>query len=468
VPWNQNETATEPDKVRRYDVSGTITALRMFIDAATLQDLEIVPMPTARGTTLWSLVNRTRTHVGSKALRERLLNPPHTTDEILVLQRAHQVLAADASAYRHTLDQAAADEVERYLNVNWQLPRDMPPLIRLRRWYRQYLQEVESGRMVVTSLLESAANLRSRLTQTDAAMLQELGNEISTLMETAAIQELRSLFSQRTSAPILRFDQLARESAKPGLTDLLQCVGRLEALWSVGVATAEHGWTYPRPSSRLRAVGLFHPFLGSNAVSNDLYLDDQVRVCFVTGPNMAGKSTFLKATAVAVLLAHTGSGVPATSMEFVPVGTVFSSVQIVDNLSGGESFYLAEVRRIGALAAALADHGSAVAVVDEPFRGTNVHDAAEATLAVITRLAAHPAALVFVASHVGEVVPSILADPRIALFYFAADDYRLREGVSEQRLGMTLLRQEGVLDRLERSAKYHNVPRTGPETDYPR
>jgi DNA mismatch repair protein MutS len=147
-------------------------------------------------------------------------------------------------------------------------------------------------------------------------------------------------------------------------------------------------------------------------------------------------------------------------MEFVPVGTLFSSVQIADNLDAGESFYLAEVRRIGALAAALDDHGSAVAIIDEPFRGTNVHDAAEATLAVITRLAAHPAALVFVASHVVEVVPSILGDPRFSFMHFAADmtddrptfDYRVRDGVSDQRLGMTLLRQEGVLDRLERSA----------------
>jgi hypothetical protein len=405
-------------------------------------------------------------------LSHTLLSPPHTPDEILALQRAHQVLAADANAYRHTLDQADADEVERYLNTNWQLPRDMPSLSVLRRWYRHYLQEVERGRMLVTSLLESAADLRGRLDQTDVAILQDLGHEISSLMEGAAIQELRNFALQRTSAPIVRFDQLARESAKPSLTRLLQSLGKLEALWSVGVATSEHGWIYPRPSSRLRAVGLFHPFLGQNAVSNDLYLDEQVRVCFVTGPNMAGKSTFLKATAVAVFLAHIGSGVPATSMEFVPVGTVFSSVQIVDNLSAGESFYLAEVRRIGALAAALADHGSAVAVVDEPFRGTNVHDAAEATLAVITRLAAHPAALVLVASHVGEVVPTILADPRIALFYFAADvtgdqprfDYRLREGVSEQRLGMTLLRHEGVLDRLERSAKSQKVPRTAPGT----
>ena len=322
----------------------------------------------------------------------------------------------------------------------------------------------------MSALLESAADLRGRLAQTQAhadgsaVILKQLGEEIDTLMRTAAMQSLRDALSlsqgSSSSGSLVQFDQLARDTAKPDITRLLQCLGTLEALWSIGVATAEHGWTYPRPSSRLHASGLYHPFLNRNAaVTNDLHLDDQVRVCFVTGPNMAGKSTFLKATAVAVFLAHLGSGVAAASMEFAPVGAVFSSVQIIDNLTAGESFYLAEVRRIGALAATLAEHGSAVAVIDEPFRGTNVHDAAEATLAVITRLAAHPAVLVFVASHVGEVVPHIRDDRRIAFCHFAADvsgnqprfDYRLREGVSHQRLGMTLLRQEGILDRLEGS-----------------
>jgi DNA mismatch repair protein MutS len=439
----------------------------MFVDTATLQDLEIVPMPTVRGVTLWSLINRTRTRVGKEALRQRILNPATTGDEILALQRAHQVLAAEASAYRQTFDLARPDEVEAYLNSNWQLPSTMPPLIRLREWYRRYLQDAERGREVLASFLTSADDLRARLTLAECSILRELGYEIGSLMEAAVTQELRGLVSQRPSKSIIfRFDQLARDDAKSTLTHLLRCVGRLEALWSLGVATSEHGWSYPRPSSRLRAVGLFHPFLGSHAVSNDIELNERVRVCFITGPNMAGKSTFLKATATAMLLAHSGSGVPATSMEFRPVGTVFSSLQIVDNLAAGESFYLAEVRRIGALASALTEHGSAVAIVDEPFRGTNVHDAAEAALAVITRLAAHPAALVLVASHVGEVVPAILGDPRIALFYFAADitgdsprfDYRLREGVSEQRLGMTLLRQEGVLDLLESSANSNRGP----------
>jgi DNA mismatch repair ATPase MutS len=432
----------------------------MFVDSATLQDLEVVPTPAVPGPTLWGLINRTRTRVGAEALRKRLLNPSHVADDILERQRAHQAIGIASNLYRRALDAAAADEVERYLSLTWQLPRAMPSMARVRTWYRQYIQEVERGRLSVASLLQSAIDLGGRLATADALLLRELGGSIAGLVQEAGLQDLRRLGSQGNTASSLQFDQLARGGVKATLSRLLQRVGEVEALWSVGAATSEHGWTYPQLSAQLRVTGLFHPFLGRAAVPNDLHLDPQVRVCFVTGPNMAGKSTFLKATALALLLAHVGSGVPAASMAFAPVGTLFSSVQIADSLIAGESFYLAEVRRIGALAAALEDHGSAVAVVDEPFRGTNVHDAAEATLAVISRLAAHPAALVFVASHVGEVVPAILGDPRIAFLKFAADisrnrpsfDYCLREGVSDQRLGMTLLRQEGVLDRLEWAA----------------
>ena len=430
----------------------------MFVDSATLQDLEVVPARAGRGASLWALIDRTRTRAGSQALRARLVNPPHTADEITALQRAHQALAAKAVSYRHALDRAVLDDVDRYLDSKWQLPRHMPRIVRFRGWYRAYREDAERGRAAVASMLAAAAGLHQDLGRTDAALLQELAAEIRSLMEEPDTQELWRLSSPAT--PLFDFDQRARELVRPSLTRLLDCLGRVEALWSVGVATAEHGWTYPQFSSRLRVSGLFHPFLGRDSVANDIALDRQVRVCFVTGPNMAGKSTFLKAIAIATLLAHAGSGVPATAMEFAPVGTVFSSVQIADDLAGGESFYLSEVRRIGALAAALADHGSAVAVLDEPFRGTNVQDAAEATLAVIQRLAAHPAALVLVASHLADVVPAIRDDPRIAFLCFGADlsgdqprfDYRLHAGVSAQRLGMTLLRQEGVLERLERLA----------------
>lgn len=437
----------------------------MFLDAATLQDLDVLPMPNRRGTTLWSMVDRTRTRAGARALRQRLrIVPSSTADEILALQRAHRALAIEDS-YRTVLDQADLDGVERYLAATWQLPGDMPGLARFKTWYRHYLKDIDQGRTSVAGLLAAAGDLRGRLVVAETPVLRQVGERLTALLEAPSMREVASRVTRPSVAPLRAFDQVARGDARLILEDVVQCIATVEALWSMGRATIEHGWSYPQPSTRLRVIGLVHPLLGAQAVPNDLRLNDRVRVCFVTGPNMAGKSTFLKAVAIAILLAHSGCGVPATSMEFPIVATLFSSVNVEDDIGAGESFYLAEIRRIAALAEALCDHGAAVAVIDEPFRGTNVHDAAEATLAVITRLAGHPSAIVFVASHVGEIVPAIVDNPGVALFNFAADvtadrprfDYRLRDGVCTQRLGMTLLRQEGVLDRLDRSVKPRDV-----------
>jgi DNA mismatch repair protein MutS len=444
----------------------------MPLDPATLHDLDVLSTSTPRGPTLVSLVDRTRSRAGREALRLRLVVPSDSAEGILALQRAHQSLAADAAGYRAIFDRIDSDGAERYLSSNWQLPSARPALTRFveglwrPRWFRDYLREIGSGQFRIVSLLRAAGDLSSNLSATNAAILKELGASLAVLLASREPQVLLDLGARKSTSGQLAFDQLARDAAKPLLLEIIRHLGTVEAMWSFGVATVEHGWSYPRPAAQLRAVGLFHPFLGRGAVANDLHLDHQTRVCFVTGPNMAGKSTFLKAIGIAVLLAHAGCGVPAASMEFPIVRTIFSSVQIVDNLSAGESFYLAEVRRIRSLAVALRDHRSAVAVLDEPFRGTNVHDAAEATLAVISRLVSHPAALVFVASHLAEIVPSIVDDPRVCLLHFSADisaeqpvfDYKLRRGLSTQRLGMTLLKQEGVLELLEPSSGNSDAP----------
>jgi DNA mismatch repair ATPase MutS len=143
-------------------------------------------------------------------------------------------------------------------------------------------------------------------------------------------------------------------------------------------------------------------------------------------------------------------------MEFVPLGALFASVQNHDDMAAGESFYLAEVRRIKAPAAVLRAQEGAFAVIDEPFRGTNVHDAAEATMAIIDRVAKRSGALIFIASHLGELTATLAGDGSVRLLHFAAQvgdgpprfDYRLRDGASLQRLGMKLLEQEGVLELL--------------------
>lgn len=435
----------------------------MAPDPATLHDLDVLSTSTPRGPTLVDLVDHTRSRAGREALRRRLVQPGTSAESILALQRAHQALAADAAAYRAMCDRADCDSAERYLNSNWQLPSARSALTRVAagalrpRWFREHHREISAGQFHVISLLRAAGDLSRMLSDGRGEILDVLGRQLAALLATPEAQALLDLGTREASSVRMRFDDLARGAAKSLLLDTIRHVGTLEAMWSFGAAAAEHGWSYPRPAAQLRLAGLVHPFLGPGAVGYDLDLDGGTRVCFVTGPNMAGKSTFLKAVGLAVLLAHAGCGVPAGSMEFPVVSTIFSSVQIVDNLSAGESFYLAEVRRIKSLATALREHRSAIAVLDEPFRGTNVHDAAEATLAVISRLVSHPGALVFVASHLAEIAPSIADDPRVCLVHFSADisaeapvfDYKLRHGLSAQRLGMTLLAQEGVLALLD-------------------
>jgi DNA mismatch repair protein MutS len=444
----------------------------MVIDADTLRDLDVISTSVPRGKTLLDLIDRTRTRSGREHLRRRLTMWTPSSSAIMALQGAHQQLAVDSATYRMILDRADPDGVERYVNSNWQHPDSKSRLTILvdgvwrPRWYRQYLREVGDGQRRVLALLRAVAELQTQLSATNAVALQQTATSMASSLARPETQSLLQLGRRQSAPALVAFDRLARGTGKSVLAEIIDLAGALEAMWSLGVATAENRWAYPRLGSRFSVRALVHPFLGERSVANDLTLDEPVRVCFVTGPNMAGKSTFLKAVAIAVLLAQAGCGVPASSMEFTTVGAIFSSVNIVDNVNAGESFYLAEVRRIAALARALHENGSAVAIVDEPFRGTNVHDAAEATLAIVTRLAAHPSALVFIASHIGEIVPSISDDPRIGLFNFAADlsgdrprfDYRLREGVSTQRLGMVLLRQEGVLDLLDGSADSPRQP----------
>ena len=445
------------------------------VDAATLRDLDVLSTSTPQGPTLLKLVDRTRTHAGRDHLRRLLMAPRRSAGAILALQQAYQALAADHAAYDAILRRAYADDVGRYLAANWQLPHARGGLTRMAgrawqpSWYREYVAFADKGRVHVAALLTAVHELRTRAAASSSALLREIGEALARIDDAEEIRRLRELADRSSIGARERFDELARDFAKETLLEAIDLVGVIESWWSLAVATLEHGWVYPvpnmpsasAPSAGLHITGLVHPFLPATAIRNTLEVSGDVRVCFVTGPNMGGKSTFLKAVAIAMLLAHCGAGVPATRMAFTPVGTIFSSVQLSDSIAAGESFYLAEVRRIRDLATALIAGDAALAILDEPFRGTNVHDAADATIAIIERLVDHNQALVFIASHIAEVVPSIGADRRVCLLHFQADltngaptfDYMIRPGVSTQRLGMTLLKQEAVLDLLERATR---------------
>jgi DNA mismatch repair ATPase MutS len=167
---------------------------------------------------------------------------------------------------------------------------------------------------------------------------------------------------------------------------------------------------------------------------------------------MAGKTTYLRACGIACYLAHLGMGVPARSYRFSPCDSLFSAIALVDSIRDGISFFRAEALRMKAIASALAEGRHVFAVLDEPFMGTNVKDALDASRAVLSRLAVLPGNVFLVSSHLIELGEALQHSSSVTCFRFEANDqggrlqfdYHLRPGISSQRLGMRVLEEEGV------------------------
>jgi len=123
--------------------------------------------------------------------------------------------------------------------------------------------------------------------------------------------------------------------------------------------------------STVHAEGLVHPFVPS-PVANGVALDQNQRVLFLTSPNMTGKTTYLRAIATALYFAHLGMAVPASSFKFTPAQNLFSSISLSNDLHNGVSYFRAEALRAKAVAQAIAGGNRVIALLEEPFKRTNV------------------------------------------------------------------------------------------------
>ena len=192
-------------------------------------------------------------------------------------------------------------------------------------------------------------------------------------------------------------------------------------------------------------------------MKNDVLFDDQQHLCFLTGPNMAGKSTCMKAFGVAVYLAHCGLPVPAARMELSVFKGLFTTINLSDNLSLGYSHYYNEVARVKYIVEQVRDLQNVVVVFDELFRGTNVKDAYDASCAVIGGLARLKYGVFMISTHIVEVAEFLKPFPSVCFRFFEIDmttgepryTYCLREGVSDERIGMYILKKAGVVDLIE-------------------
>ncbi len=193
-----------------------------------------------------------------------------------------------------------------------------------------------------------------------------------------------------------------------------QAVGELDALAALAETAGDLGWTRPQVSTglSLRVTGGRHPVVEASLpagsfVPNDLELDpDGRQVVVLTGPNMAGKSTYLRQAALIVLLAQCGSFVPADAAVIGIADRIFTRVGAHDDLASGMSTFMVEMTET----ANILNHATRASLVvfDEVGRGTSTYDGVSIAQAVVEHIHERVGCRTLFATHYHEL--TALAD----------------------------------------------------------
>ncbi len=249
--------------------------------------------------------------------------------------------------------------------------------------------------------------------------------------------------------------------SKDIILDGLAAMAEFEALAGLACFSAEQPVIcYPSLASETRvsiAEGR-HPLIGSSRLTpNDMQLNGTKRMWVITGPNAAGKSTFLRMVGVNVLLAQIGSGVPAQEMTLSPV-RLLTDVRIRDDLAENESYFLSEVRRLRRMVVDAGQETPLLGLIDEPFRGTNSSERTAAGMALVEHLLTC-GNLLLLATHEERLAETAAGSAAAENRHFQEHlgevgitfDYRLRPGPAVTRTAIRILEQEqypaGLLQR---------------------
>jgi hypothetical protein len=247
-----------------------------------------------------------------------------------------------------------------------------------------------------------------------------------------------------------------RRATGPALGQWVAVIAEAEALAALATYTFENpADVFPEigpPAPAFDAAGLCHPLLPRDkGVPNDVTLNADLRLLVVSGSNMAGKSTLLRAVGVAAVLAQAGAPVRATRLRLSPL-TVGATLRIQDSLQSGKSRFFAEITRLRQIVGLAAGPRPMLYLLDELLAGTNSHDRRVGAAAILGGLVQRRA-IGLVTTH--DLALTAVADelaPHAVNVHFADEivggdlhfDYRLRPGVVRHSNALALMRMVGL------------------------
>jgi DNA mismatch repair protein MutS len=439
---------------------------KMRVDAQTLDDLEILTKGNRAGLIDHLCVAKTRG--GRKAFHKRLLSPFAEPAAIVEVQDVIRFLAAHSDLWRALPKQELLDRVEKHQRSQFitkpagNLATDWIHSEWTRRRDGQFFDDAVKGIEAAGELYRDAESvLRSIASAEPPALLERIAASLRFPPAMAEALEETGHIRRWSARRVLEVDRQLREQWKLTIERVADAVHQLDALGSMAETTRRRGFVLPKildhGERNLAIEGLVHPMLVA-AVAADLSATCEDPLLFITGPNMSGKTTYMKAAAIAVYLAQTGMGVPATGMRLFPFESILSGINTTDDVQQGYSYFLAEVRRVKEALEMVAEGARALILFDEMFKGTNVKDAYDASLAVTRGFTCCRNSVFLVSSHLVELIDPLEELPTVQTWYFDADlvdgmpcfSHQRQKGHSNQRLGMSLLAQEGVVEMLSK------------------
>lgn len=322
------------------------------------------------------------------------------------------------------------------------------------RYSVQHFTEFVKGLNMLVQVLQDENNPPNLKLLTDRISMMLNKPEIADVLNTTDPKAI-------SQQDVLQRGFFFRRKFKEDCFELIDTYNQLDAYYSMAKACINYGYVFPlmqeTDDAALSATQLWHPLLRT-PVAYDVALEKSQNFLFLTGANMAGKSTFIKAVGLAVYMAHIGMGVPAKEFALSCFDGLLSNIQVEDNIIQGESYFFNEVQRIRKTIEKISDGKKWLILIDELFKGTNVQDAMKCSTVVIEGLLKMKNVLFILSTHLYEIGEGLKKYPNIQFRYFETEvsndqllfSYQLKDGISNDRLGYLILKREGVVDMLEK------------------
>jgi DNA mismatch repair protein MutS len=436
----------------------------MQIDNTTYADLAV--FQTSDEFSLFSKMDRTRTVGGRIQLLDFFNHPFSQLDKIKQTQEILDIIRRREKDWAPSISNGTIMVMERF----YETPLDKIPAshdpVSARMYQLLHSQDFALTRYSIGHFADFILGMYSILAireqENTPSLLKGLLDRAARLLSPDTIQQIAKKKSGDKLQPheVVEYGNYIRNHFKQAAGDLITIYGKLDAWYSMAMAGKEYQLVEPDMQDTefpfIEIEGLHHLLL-PQPVAYDVHMEPNNNFFFLTGANMAGKSTFIKSIGAALFLAHLGMGVPAVKMRTSLFDGILSNINVVDNLVKGESYFFNEVQRIRKTIIQISDKRKWLVLIDELFKGTNVQDAMKCSSVVIKGLIKIKSSLFILSTHLYEIGEELRKYPNISFKYFETGirdgqlqfPYLLKDGISNDRLGYLILEREKVVELLD-------------------